>query len=106
MADDNPPIIQNQNDSLGYRLFWYTLITVAISGAANYFILRFTHGLGLSWLILAPILYLVSIFIIYVVTCPHWRESSRCSFRPYLKYSGTWVIAYFVVGTAIFYYGW
>lgn len=106
MVDDNPPSTENDSNFLDYRLFWLTLITGAISGAVNYFILRFTHVFGLTWYVLAPILYIVSILIIYIETCPSWRNSTRCSFRPYLKYSGTWIIAYFVVGTAIFWFGW
>jgi len=106
MSEITPPSNENHGSSLNHNLFWLTLVAGTISGGANYFILRFTHVFGLTWYILAPILYIVSILIIYIVTCSNWRENNRCPFRPYMKFSGTWIIAYFVVGTAIFYFGW
>lgn len=104
MTDDIPPP-NGQEVNISYHLlFWLTLAVGGISGAANYFILRFTYGM--PWYMLAPILYVISIVIIYIITCSNWKDSSRCPFRPYMKYSGTWIIAYFVVGTAIFWFGW
>ena len=104
MADETNPMNDQEGTVTYQRLFWLTLLVGAISGAANYFILRFTHGL--PWYILGPILYIVSIVFIYIFTCSNWRESARCAFRPYMKFSGTWILAYFVVGTAVFYFGW
>jgi hypothetical protein len=104
MVDDSPPSNDKEESISHHLLFWLTLVVGGISGAANYFILRFTHGL--PWYILAPILYIISIVLIYIFTCPTWKESIRCPFRPYMKFSGTWIIAYFVFGTAIFYFGW
>ncbi|MHA1135052.1 MAG: hypothetical protein ACTSSE_01040 [Candidatus Thorarchaeota archaeon] len=104
MADDISPM-NYQEDTISHQLlFWLTLTAGGISGAANYFILRFTHVL--PWYMLAPILFIVSIVFIYIITCSNRKDRSECPFRPYLKFSGTWIITYFVVGTAIFYFGW
>ena len=105
MADVDPPPMNDQNDTISHQLlFWLTLAAGTISGAANYFILRFTNGL--TWYVLAPILFIICYVIIYIGTCSNWRKSPRCPLRPYMKFTGSWVIAYFVVGTAIFYFGW
>jgi hypothetical protein len=97
-----------KSDSIIHYLFWLSLVFGAISGGASYFILRFTQGL--TWYVLAPILYFINYIIIYYFICNRTKLSEstneKCDFKTTLKFTSTWIIVYFVVGTAIFYYGW
>ena len=103
------PVMKDLSDTdINQYLFWITLILGAISGAASYFILRFSDGL--TWYLLAPILYGVNFACIFVLIY-HRRRSeepvgAKQILRFILKYTGTWIIAFFAVGTAIFYLGW
>ncbi|MGY5873395.1 MAG: hypothetical protein RTV72_14180 [Candidatus Thorarchaeota archaeon] len=108
MSEAVPPKEKPDVTELNQYLFWLTLIFGAVSGAASYFILRFSYDL--TWYFLAPILYTLNYVCIFLIVyyrskgvCP---DNLKCLLRFTLKYSGTWIIAYFAVGTAIFYFGW
>ncbi len=101
--------VESQNsDSIIHYLFWLSLAFGAISGGVSYFILRFTDGL--TWYVLAPILYFINFIIIYFLIChridSNESDKARCDFKATLKFTSTWIIVYFVVGTAVFYFGW
>ena len=89
-------------------LFWITLLLGGISGVMGYLILRFIDLL--TWYIVAPLLFVVNYAIMYYYLHNRGNPTTvgdKKSLQKFtLKYSGTWIIAYFAVSTAIFYFGW
>lgn len=90
------------------NIFWLKLVFGLVLGASSYFILRFNRYL--TWYVLAPILYLLTYLVVLVYL---YRKQNNLNVigikklgRFGLNYSGTWIIAYFVLATAVFYFGW
>jgi len=108
MAEPIPAMKDRSDAYISQYLFWTMLILGGISGAAGYFILRFFDGL--TWYLLAPLLYGVNFICIFLLI--YYRQKNeepvdtRQILRFILKYTGTWIIAYFALGTATFYFGW
>ena len=101
-------IITNALAPFKYRLFWIKLFLGTIFGASSYFILRFNRFI--TWYFLAPILYLVAILITIAYLYNKTKSGKNFDMKIYsrfsLHYTGTWIIAYFVLATAMFYFGW
>jgi len=103
----DPLQVQDALSPFKYTLFWMKLILGLGFGASSYFILRFNHFM--TWYVLAPILYLITILIVFTHLNSKIEKKER---RPKpivrfaLNYTGTWIIGYFVLAIVMYYFGW
>ncbi|TFG34449.1 hypothetical protein EU527_03280 [Candidatus Thorarchaeota archaeon] len=102
------PQISDTMGILKENIFWIKLVLGLAFGASSYFFLRFNRYL--TWYILAPILYLVTSLIVFVYLYKKQMNFGAIEMKKLarfgLNYTGTWIIAYFVLATAVFYFGW
>ncbi|MFX0107792.1 MAG: hypothetical protein ACFE7R_05895 [Candidatus Hodarchaeota archaeon] len=96
-------------DKIQNILYWTKVITGIAFGTLSYFVIRFTKIL--TWYIMLPSLLLVTLGITTYYIQKELRAiginlPSKRALRTSLKFTGTWILAYFTFATLTYFVGW